>query len=277
MSEIKTSRLSRIAKLGTSLMKVGADLAMDKVKNVRKDVNDATHRISAAKEIIESMGQLKGGLMKIGQMISITEDLLLPPEIVSLFESLQKHAPPMSEQQMLSVFQEEFGKLPEEVFAYFNRVPMASASIGQVHHAMTIDGEKVAVKIQYPKIVKAITGDLKNLDQIDKLFSLLLPGKPHIRPMLEEIKESLVEECDYQHEMARMVLFRDIYANSFPDIHVPKTYPELSTSRVLTTEYIHGDPFEETLHYPQEVKDKLGSMLYNSFLYSLFEKGAPSH
>ena len=285
MSKLKTGKFSRVLKLGTSLTKAASNYAIgeiqEKVSAKAQQVKDATEKaqatakqIKAAQEIIKSMGELKGAVMKIGQMLSITEDMVLPPEITQLFKKLQKDAPPMAITDIDKVFMKDFGKKPSEIFETFDYNQLASASIGQVHLATLPTGEKVAVKIQYPDIDKAITNDLSNLDNLDRLITLLVPKKPEIRHFLEEMRDNLIKECDYLNEMKNMEEFREIFKDEFPNIIIPKVYADFSTTHILTTEFMEGDHFDETVHYSQEVKDTLGETLYNSFLFALFQRGA---
>ena len=281
MSEFKTSKLSRLLTIGKGLTKASATLAYDAAKTRaqgyleahQKDIDqikDIGLKVKAAKEIVQAMAELKGAMMKLGQMISISEDLFLPKEISDLFRELQKSSPPMSLDDVESVLKENFGKTSNELFLSFDPKALASASIGQVHKAQLKSGEIVAVKIQYPKIVQAIKHDFQNLHQIDRLIYALFPNKPNLDSLIEELKTSLAEECDYNHELEELIYFKKEYADLFPAIYIPKVYPELSTSMVLTMEFVEGDSFEDTQNYTQEERNFLGQNLYNSFLHSLW-------
>ncbi|MFZ4712820.1 MAG: ABC1 kinase family protein [Bacteriovoracaceae bacterium] len=278
MSDFKSSRFSRLTSLSATVAKMGVGYALGKaqevtqnLKNSKEEVENLAYKIKVAKELVKSMGELKGGLMKLGQMISITEDLILPPEISELFKTLQKSAPAMSEDDLNHVFIKNFGKLPKDLFVEFDSIPFAAASIGQVHKARLATGETVAVKVQYPKIVKAIRNDMLNIKEFDRLLKVLIPGKPQIDNMLEELKNSLLAECDYKQEAASMDFFRKILNDEFPEsIFVPKVFHQFSTDEVLTSEFMIGDSFEETLNYTQEEKDELGELHYQSFLFCLF-------
>jgi predicted unusual protein kinase regulating ubiquinone biosynthesis (AarF/ABC1/UbiB family) len=186
----------------------------------------------------------------------------LPKEISDLFRDLQKNSPPMSIKDVENVLQENFQKSSKELFLEFDTIPLASASIGQVHKARLKTGEIVAVKIQYPKIVEAIKHDFQNLHKIDKLLHALFPNKPNL--------DSLIEECDYTHEQREMEYFKKEYQELFPAIYIPKVFSEYSTSMVLTMEFVEGDSFEETANYTQEERNLLGQILYDSFLHSLW-------
>jgi aarF domain-containing kinase len=278
MSEFKTSKLSRFLSVGAGLTKASAQLAVDMARNKAQDlldknpeVRDMSLKIKASKEIIQTMGELKGAMMKLGQMISISEDMFLPKEITDLFRDLQKNSPSMPTDEVRRMILENFKKTPEELFLEFDIKPVAAASIGQVHRAKLHSGEQVAVKIQYPKIVNAIKYDFQNLHKIDKLVHLLYANKPNIDNMIAELKTSLLEECNYLHEMEQLQYFKEQYKDKFPMIVIPATYPEFCSEQILTMEWVEGDSFEESLQYTDEQKNFLGNSLYESYLYSLFE------
>ncbi|MBT3585967.1 MAG: AarF/ABC1/UbiB kinase family protein [Halobacteriovoraceae bacterium] len=277
-SNFKSGKFSRFAKLGSTLVKAGGQVALDLAKdraqnliNKSEKAQSYQHRINAAKEIIKTMGELKGAMMKLGQMISITEDLLLPPEISALFKELQKNSPSMTREDLLKVFHDNFEKTPEELFQQFDYDSIAAASIGQVHRAVLPTGEVVAIKVQYPEIVTAIKNDFKNLDQLNVLLSSLIPGRPDIGNMVEELKRSLLEECDYHKEAEYLELFRTGLAQEFPDLYIPKVYPEFSTENILTMEFRAGEPIEKAINFSQEERNHLGQLLYDSHLYALYK------
>ena len=276
--DFKSSRLSRFLSVGTSLTKASAQLALDAAKTKAQsyldknpDIKDMGLKIKASKEIIQTMGELKGAMMKLGQMISISEDMFLPKEISDLFRDLQKNSPSMPSSEVERMIFENFKKPASELFLEFDIKPVAAASIGQVHKAKLHSGETAAIKIQYPKIVNAIKYDFQNLHKIDKLVHLLYSNKPNIDNIIEELKTSLMQECDYIHEMNQMIFFKNAYKDLFPMIHIPDVYPELCSEQILTMEWIEADSFEDSLHYTEEEKNFLGQSLYDSYLYSLFE------
>lgn len=277
MNDFKSSRLQRLAKLSSGIAKASTQLALDYAiqytKEKEQDVKELSRKVKATKELIQTMGQMKGALMKLGQMISITEDMFLPKEITDLFKDLQRNAPPMSNRDIDLVFKRNFGKLPEEIFKDFQRTPLASASIGQVHLACLDNGEKVAIKIQYPEIVQAIRSDFKNINQLNRLLEILYPKKPNLDEFLEELKISLMNECDYEYEKNELIKFRALYREKFPQIIVPKVYPEFSTKEILTMEFLEGVHFDQTLQFSQAARNHLGQTLYEKFLYSLWVAG----
>jgi predicted unusual protein kinase regulating ubiquinone biosynthesis (AarF/ABC1/UbiB family) len=278
--EFKSSKLSRFLTLGSSLTKASAQLALDSVKEKAQkvidkndDLKNLTGKIKATKEIVTTMGEMKGAMMKLGQMISISDDLLIPKEISDLFKDLQKQSPPMSDEEVLKMFHQNFGKTPNELFLKFEMKPVAAASIGQVHRATLNDGREVAVKIQYPKIVEAIKNDFSNLHKIDQLLKFIYPGKPNLDNIIKELKQSLITECDYLIEAEKLNFFRLQYRDKFPMIQIPEPILELTTKEILVMEWISGDSFEKTLSYSPDDRNFLGQTLYECFLYSLWDLG----
>ncbi len=270
MKKLASGRFERLSKLGLKLAKATGKLAKGHLSG-KEESSKFMAKIEASKEIIEAMGELKGAFMKIGQMLSLTEDMVLPDEVSALFKKLQKEAPPMTETELHSVFKDEFDKLPEELFHFFDPKPMAAASIGQVHKAILHSGEEVAVKIQYPNIQQAIKNDFKNVHTIEKVFKTLIPNLPEIKDVIEEIKDSIIRECDYEIEANEAIFFKEEFEKEFSNIVVPQVFKDFSTKRILTMELMKGDTFEKTLIYPQQNRNKLGQSLFDSFMFSLYK------
>ncbi len=270
MKKLVSGRIERLSKLGVKLAKATGKLAKGHLI-ANQEASKVLSKIEASKEIIEAMGELKGAFMKIGQMLSLTEDMVLPDEVSSLFKKLQKEAPPMTEKELNNVFLEEFQKLPEELFDLFERKPMAAASIGQVHRAILKTGEEVAIKIQYPNIQQAIKNDFKNVKAIERIFKLLLPNLPEIKDTIEEIKDSIINECDYELEANEARFFKKTLEAEFNNIKVPSVFDKYSSKRILTLELMRGDSFDDTLKYSQSDRNKLGQTLFDSYMYSLYQ------
>lgn len=263
---LKTSSGSRLFSLGKAVASASASYLYDKVRNTKDNVE----KIQAAREIIRSMGELKGGWMKLGQMLSITEGAIIPKEVTELFKTLQKDSPALDFSVVQKTLLTELKKDPKEVFSYFEEKAMAAASIGQVYRARLHTGEWVAVKIQYPDIEKAIENDLKNVDKLDALLGLFMSTKPNLDVLIAELKRCLLEECDYSVEQRYTLFFKFALEEQFSNIKVPKVYSDLCTDRILVTELLEGESFDETLVYDQQTKDQLGSALYESFLFCFY-------
>jgi predicted unusual protein kinase regulating ubiquinone biosynthesis (AarF/ABC1/UbiB family) len=199
-----------------------------------------------AEQIFRVLGELKGGALKLGQALSIFE-AALPPEIAAPYRAtltkLQESAPPLPAATVHKVLAEDLGPAWRSKFAEFNDKPAAAASIGQVHRAVWHDGREVAVKIQYPGAGKALSNDFTQLSRAGRLFGVLMPGLD-VKPVLEELRNRVVEELDYRLEAASQQAFADAYAGD-PDIAVPKVLT--ATDHVLVSEWMDGTPLAQII------------------------------
>jgi predicted unusual protein kinase regulating ubiquinone biosynthesis (AarF/ABC1/UbiB family) len=233
----------------------------------RQDELDTAFELKTAESITEALGNMKGALMKLGQMASYL-DQGMPEHVRTALAELQANAPPMSAELAAGVVAEELGAPPEAVFAEWDPVPIAAASIGQVHRAITTDGRAVAVKVQYPGVGEAIRADLDNAGTIFGAMGMLFPGlEPE--PLVAELRERLVEELDYRLEAKNQQLFADYYRDH-PFIHVPDVVEELSSERVLTTELAEGVRFEEVETWDQAERDLAAEAIFRFVFGSLY-------
>jgi predicted unusual protein kinase regulating ubiquinone biosynthesis (AarF/ABC1/UbiB family) len=170
-------------------------------------------------------------------------DETLPEAYRTQLARLQSQAPPMDYEIVVHVIRENLGKDPERLFARFDSEPLAAASIGQVHRALTRGGDEVVVKVQYPGVDRAIAADIRNTGMLMSIFGAVTPNVD-AGPIVKELQDRLLEELDYENELANQQLFYDLYEDH-PTIVIPRLYPELSTRRVLTSEYIAGRTFYE--------------------------------
>ncbi len=202
------------------------------------------------------LGQLRGIATKLGQMLSYV-DGLVPPEHRDAFEKtmgkLQSATPASPPEEIRALIREEFGKDANELFATWEDKPIASASIGQVHRAITHEGQEVAVKVHHPGIVEALEADLQNAGAMEMILSMLGSSKFETGRLLQEVKERFREELNYELEAERIQLFRDIHKDD-PTIRIPQVYPELSSKRVLTTEFIRGMSYDEARQASAELR-----------------------
>jgi predicted unusual protein kinase regulating ubiquinone biosynthesis (AarF/ABC1/UbiB family) len=162
----------------------------------------------------------------------------------------------------------ELGGRPERVFAEWDPVPIASASIGQVHRALTHDGRAVAVKVQYPGVDAAIEADLRAADWIFGGLATAFPGL-EAGPIVEELRERLVEELDYTREARNQAFFTEAYAGH-PFIHIPTVVPELSTRRLLTSELVDAEDFATVRGWSQRERDLAAETIYRFAFGSLY-------
>jgi predicted unusual protein kinase regulating ubiquinone biosynthesis (AarF/ABC1/UbiB family) len=231
--------------------------------------NELRHELAlrTADDVAEELGSMKGALMKLGQMASyIDEDM--PQTFRTAMARLQYNAPPMSSALASSVIVDELGDVPERVFARWDPLPFAAASIGQVHRAITQDGRAVAVKVQYPGIARTITADVRNVALLRRVAAAAFPGL-NTRSLIDELGERLREEVDYRLEADSQDLFARYY-EGHPVIHVPHVLSELSTTRVLTSELVAGTRFDEVLRWNQRERDMAAETINRFVSRSLY-------
>jgi predicted unusual protein kinase regulating ubiquinone biosynthesis (AarF/ABC1/UbiB family) len=264
------STLGRTAKLATlpvgfagrTAWGVGKRVAGKPAEIVLTEVQQRT-----ADQLFKVLGELKGGAMKLGQAMSIFESAL-PDELVGPYREtltrLQDAAPPMTMRILGTVLTEELGPGWRREFSHFDELPVASASIGQVHRATWADGTEVAVKVQYPAAAKALRSDLRQLGRLARMFSALAPGID-IKPLLAEIEARVNEELDYELEASAQRAFAAAFDGD-PDFAVPKVVH--ATPRVLVTTWMDSDHSLARVirEGTPEERDRLG-LLYARFLF----------
>jgi predicted unusual protein kinase regulating ubiquinone biosynthesis (AarF/ABC1/UbiB family) len=270
----RTGRNTQLASLG---VKVGATYASTSARKLfasaeRRIELDRDRELKTAEQIADRLGQMKGALMKLGQMASYLHEGLPEPLRIAL-SSLQSDAPPMSFELAKGVIERELGQPIEDLFVTFDPEPIAAASIGQVHRAIIIDpatGDEraVAVKVQYPGVDVAIRSDLRNTEV---LGAILKQGFGGLDPseMVEEIKTRLSEELDYALEARNQRAFHAYY-REHPYFHVPEVIDQLSTSRVLTTELVVGSSWSELLTWDQRERDLAAEAIFRFVFRSLY-------
>ena len=227
--------------------------------------------LQTAEDVASTLGAMKGVLMKIGQMASYVDDGLAP-DVRRTLGRLQDSVPPMSPELAAGVIAEEFGQPPEQVFARWDPEPIAAASIGQVHRAITRDGRAVAVKVQYPGIAETIAADLRNVSLLRRMLRITAPGQD-VDALLNELRERVVEELDYRREAENQRRFAEYY-DGHPTIHVPKIVPELSTRRVVTSDLATGARFAELATWSQHERDLAAETIYRYVFRSLYDMRA---
>jgi predicted unusual protein kinase regulating ubiquinone biosynthesis (AarF/ABC1/UbiB family) len=227
--------------------------------------------LRTAEDVAATLGTMKGVLMKLGQMASYVDDGLSPAARRTL-SRLQDSVPPMSPELAAQVITEELGQGPEAIFASWDPVPIAAASIGQVHRAMTRDGRAVAVKVQYPGIAETIEADLGNVALLRKMLRIMAP-RQDVDALLAELRERVTEELDYRREARNQQLFADYY-EGHPTIHVPRILPEYSARRVVTSDLADGARFAELTTWSQSEKDLASETIYRFVFRSLYEMHA---
>jgi predicted unusual protein kinase regulating ubiquinone biosynthesis (AarF/ABC1/UbiB family) len=241
----RVERRVRIMRLTSSR---GLHFAVNKLKGRNKTeaeraALDEQFAIKSAQDVAAVLGGMKGAIMKAGQMLSFIADGL-PPEAQAALATLQQDVPPMAPSLAAGVIRDELGADPEDVFLEWNPVPLGAASIGQVHRAVTKDGRIVAVKVQYPGVDKAIKSDLDNAEMLYGLFASFALKNLDVKSLVDELRERMADELDYRLEAKLQTEFAERY-EGHPFIRIPKIVPELSTQRVLVSEWVDGLRFDE--------------------------------
>jgi predicted unusual protein kinase regulating ubiquinone biosynthesis (AarF/ABC1/UbiB family) len=262
----------RSARIAAVAGRAGGAWALDAGRKVfadaeRREAIDEARQLKTAEQVAQTLGELKGAMMKLGQMASYL-DQGMPPVLREALSQLQQEAPPMAPELAAGVVLAELGAPPTEVFAEWDPVPIAAASIGQVHRAMLHDGRAVAVKVQYPGVDAAIRSDLTSAGVLFTTMRAMFPGLDS-GPLVEELRERIFEELDYRIEADNQRLFAEAYRDH-PSIHVPGVVDELSTQRVLTSELSAGVRFDELRTWSQAERDLAAETIYRYVFGSLY-------
>jgi len=252
--------------------RAGARWGVHRAKSIfadaeRKEELDREFELKTAEDVVKRLGNMKGAFMKLGQMASYL-DQGMPDHMRKTLAVLQQDAPPMGHDLMISAVTAELGAAPSEAYAEFDDEPIAAASIGQVHRAITHEGTPVAVKIQYPGVDEAIANDLANAEPLIRIMRRAFPSLDP-EPLVQELTERLVEEVDYELEAKNQQLFHDYY-QGHPYVDVPAVLPDLSTKRLLTTELAHGHRFSDVLTWSQEEQNMAAETLYRFTFGSMY-------
>lgn len=219
--------------------------------------------------IARTLGELKGAVMKVGQMASIARDIL-PREIAEALGSLQREAPPMPYEVIAEQIERELGSPPQVLFRRFDVTPFAAASIGQVHRAETDDGRQVVVKVQYPGVDEAVDSDLAHLRLALRASGLIKFKKQALDALFEELRARLHEELDYCNEADNVRFFFEHYRDN-PKVVVPEVIGERSSARVLTMSYEPGDHIDEAALYPEALRNELAETVFRTVGAQIFD------
>jgi predicted unusual protein kinase regulating ubiquinone biosynthesis (AarF/ABC1/UbiB family) len=247
------------------------DGAMQLVSGKRPSISDLLMTPANALKMTLQLGQMRGAAMKLGQLMSMDAGDLLPPELSDILARLRADAQHMPERQLTAQLIKHWGKDWRDQFASFDMRPLAAASIGQVHRAVTKNGRDIAVKIQYPGVRRSIDSDVDNVATLLRV-SNLLPRSLNISPILEEAKRQLHEEADYGREGKYLSRFGVLLADA-PDYVVPEFYADLSGKDVLAMSYVDGIAIEELAKSAQLERDRIATLMVDLVLRELFEFG----
>ncbi|KAL9430484.1 hypothetical protein AB3S75_025803 [Citrus x aurantiifolia] len=221
-----------------------------------------------AERLAYALCRMRGAALKIGQMLSIQDESLVPAPILAALDIVRQGADVMPRWQLNQVLDAELGPDWQSKLTSFDYEPMAAASIGQVHRAVTKDGMQVAMKIQYPGVADSIESDIQNV-KILLDYTNLIPKGLYLDSAMKVAREELSRECDYELEAANQKRFRDVLSNA-KGFYVPYVVDDTSSKRVLTTELVSGIPIDKVAQLSQETRNYVGKKLLELTLMELF-------
>jgi predicted unusual protein kinase regulating ubiquinone biosynthesis (AarF/ABC1/UbiB family) len=270
MSEIPRrtfTRTARLASLPIGAMSRSAASFGKRLTGVSAEEIAADNQARTAEQLFRVLGELKGGAMKIGQALSVME-AAFPEDVAAPYRAsltkLQDSAPPMSMTTVDGVMRGEFGENWRDRFLEFSETPAASASLGQVHQAVSKDGRKVAVKIQYPGADKALLNDFEQAARFARIAQPIAPGLD-FKSLMDEMRKVLAEELDYFREAQAQRKFALSYDGD-PNVRIPHILA--ATAHVLISEWLEGTPLSRIIESgTKEQRDHAGE-LYQTFLLS---------
>ncbi|MFC6267907.1 ABC1 kinase family protein [Frigoriflavimonas asaccharolytica] len=268
LDKIPTSKIQRASKLITTGAKLGVNYLKYYGEKITKTEEEAKSNLDKnnAEDIYDSLKELKGSALKVAQMLSMEKNIL-PEAYVEKFSLSQFSVPPLSAPLVQKTFRKYFGKNPSEIFDEFDLNSVNAASIGQVHKAKK-DGKNLAVKIQYPGVSDSISSDLTMVKPIAiKMFNIR--GKDSDQ-YFKEVENKLLEETDYILELKQS---REVAENckNIPNLLFPEYYPEFSTDRIITMDWMNGVPLSEfsKSNASQENRQKIGQTFWDFYMYQL--------
>jgi len=259
-----SGRLKRYTHVTTAVGGLMARLFGDRYLGL--SINEPQH----AEDLKETLGHLKGPLMKIAQILAAVPDIL-PPEYSAAFLELQSNAPPMGWPFVKRRMQSELGPEWQSYFQEFEPHASAAASLGQVHKAIDLEGRLLACKLQYPEMGSAVEADLNQLKFILKSFQIY-SGALDTKNLQLEIADRLREELDYVLEAKHIKIFKEIL-KVFPFAEVPEVMDGLTTPRLLTMSWLEGEKLLTLTDAPQEVRNTVSSNLFKVWYYPLYHYG----
>jgi aarF domain-containing kinase len=273
-SKIPTSSFSRALNfgfLGASLLTNSFTQMMKDKVSLKEEKSFSSYLVNEtnAEKVSRTLCKMRGAALKLGQILSTFEDVVIPEPIRSALERARAEADVMPSSQMFKILKNEYGKEWKTKFSEFHESPFAAASIGQVHEAYLNDGTRVAVKIQYPGVAQSIDSDLQNLKRVFEYFKIFPKGL-YIDDLIKNLGNELRMECDYIQEAEKQMLFKNLLISD-RFYYVPKIYKEYSSNLILCSEFVEGVNVDELEALPQSVKDFVGEKILELTLRELFE------
>jgi aarF domain-containing kinase len=271
---VPSSQIARMWGFGSLAAQMAFGVATESASRLL-DGGNTSQSISDrnAERLAEALCRMRGAALKLGQMLSLHDADSLPPALSKALERVRQGADYMPRHQLEEQMVKQLGPSWKENFSEFIDIPIAAASIGQVHRGRLIDGTEVAIKIQYPGVAESIESDLQNLKRLVNMTNILPPGL-FIDQIIRVASQELAAECDYLSEAAHQIKYRDLVLADpilSKHVNVPIVYPALSTSRVLTTALVPGISIEKAAAYPQAVRNAIARTTLITTIRELFD------
>ena len=263
MDEINkfSKRVARYANLGTSAGSIALKFLGTRLLNKEHDKN--------AEDLKNILGNLKGPIMKIAQLLSTVPDLL-PEEYVNELTKLQSNAPPMGWNFVKRRMKNELGFDWLDSFDSFEKEPFAAASLGQVHRAV-YKGENVVCKLQYPDMNSIVDADVNQLKLIFSIYKKI-DSSIDTSEIQKEISVRIKEELEYKREQKHIQLFNLIF-NEFNEVRIPKVYKEISTNRLISMNFLPGNKLLHFKKYPHAIRQKIAKNMFTAWYYPFYKYG----
>ncbi len=274
MSKNASSPGRRFMKLAGMTASIATKTVSNSIRNFNADEDQKNESRSKmfqdiGLQIADTLGEMKGAVMKVGQIASQYKDIF-PPEVAKAIAKLQRQAPAMPFADIKKQVEKELGKPLNQIFKHFEEQPFAAASIGQVHKATLPDGKEVVVKVQYPGVDQACESDLKQVRLALRLMGVLKVDKKLQDRLFQEIQDSLHEELNYEIEAQNLEVFATFHSALDPKIIIPKVYAEYSSRRVLTLSYEQGESIETASAWDQNTRNEMGRRLIRALGQEMF-------
>ncbi len=273
---VPVGRTARLLQFGGMASGIAGNVAAGGLRALasgrRPDLAQLLLTPANTQRLTDGLSHLRGAALKLGQMLSMDTGLVLPAELTAILGRMRDDARHMPPKQLQTVLNAEWGTGWYGRFARFDVRPFAAASIGQVHRAVTRDGQDLAIKVQYPGIRASIDSDVDNMATLMRLPGLL-PRGMDIGPLLAEAKRQLHAEADYLAEARHLTRFGSLLDGS--DIFaLPALHTALCTPQVLAMSFMESAPLDSLVDAPQAVRDRVAGALIDLVLRELFQFGA---
>lgn len=270
---VPATQIERLMGFGSLFGKMAMGRAAQRVAGAFDESSAASMSDQNAEVLAEALCRMRGAALKLGQMLSVQDDGMLPPALAKALDRVKQAADYMPSAQLEKQLRGELGPDWREKFKEFDEVPIAAASIGQVHKATLLDGTEVAMKIQYPGVATSIDSDLANLKSLVTFMNIMPPGL-FIDEIIRVASQELAMECDYVLEAQHQERYRELVAAD-PDLsknmQTPKVFHELSTKQILTSEYVKGVTIDKALELPEPVRNAIARSILVLTIRELFQ------